>query len=115
MYSSVNQETFAQEVLESPIPVLVYFWAPWCGLCRMSSPLLNRFQGEWGDEIKLVRVNADENFRLANDFRLKTIPTLLLFIGGELVRHLGGFQDRDDLQVALEELVSVAPALSRTV
>ncbi|MBD2101157.1 co-chaperone YbbN [Leptolyngbya sp. FACHB-261] len=109
MFLPVSDETFVQEVLAADLPVLVYFWAPWCGLCRMSNPLLTRFESEWGDQLKLVRINADENFRLANEYRLKTIPALMLFAEGKLVHRLSGFSDREDLRIALEELVAAKP------
>ncbi|BCL37349.1 thioredoxin family protein [Nostoc sp. MS1] len=104
MVLSVSERTFTQEVLESPVPVLVNFEAPWCGLCRIIHPLLLQFQSQCGEQIKLVRINADENFKLSNTYRLKSLPTLLLIENG-IVRHrLEGFRGRDDLRLALEEI-----------
>lgn len=104
MVLSVSERTFTQEVLESPIPVLVNFEAPWCGLCRIIHPLLLQFQAQCGQEIKLVGVNADQNFKLSNTYRLKSLPTLLLIENG-LIRHrLEGFRGREDLRLALEEI-----------
>jgi len=101
MVLSVSERTFTQEVLESPVPVLVNFEAPWCGLCRIIHPLLLQFQSQCGEQIKLVGVNADENFKLSNTYRLKSLPTLLLIENG-IVRHrLEGFRGRDDLRLAL--------------
>ncbi|HYW17889.1 MAG TPA: thioredoxin domain-containing protein [Nodularia sp. (in: cyanobacteria)] len=100
----VSERTFTQEVLQSPIPVLVNFEAPWCGLCRIIHPLLLQFNAQCGDKIKLVGVNADDNFKLANTYRLKSLPTLLLVENG-LVRHrLEGFRGKEDLRLALEEI-----------
>ncbi len=104
MVLSVSERTFTQEVLESPIPVLVNFEAPWCGLCRIIHPLLFQFQSQCGDQIKLVRVNADENFKLSNTYRLKSLPTLLLIENGVVRHRLEGFRGRDDLRLALEEI-----------
>ena len=102
---SVTEKTFVRVVLESPQLVLVYFWAPWCGLCRFVQPLLNQTQGEWGDRLQLVEINADHNFKLANTYRLHSLPTFLLFEQGKVVQRLEGFHSREDLQ-RLQELVS---------
>lgn len=103
---SVNEQTFTQEVLESPTPVLVHFWAPWCGLCRAINPLLNRFQEEWGGQLKLVGINADETLRLASTYRLTTLPTLILFEDGKILHRMDTFSGRDDLQRALERVMN---------
>ena len=84
MVLSVTERTFTQEVLESPIPVLVNFWAPWCGLCKLINPQLQKFQSQWGPNVKLVGINADSNFKLANTYRLTSLPTLILFEGGQI-------------------------------
>ncbi|BAY63258.1 thioredoxin [Calothrix brevissima NIES-22] len=104
MVLSVSERTFTQEVLESPIPVLVNFEAPWCGLCRIIHPLLLQFQSQCGDQIKLVTVNADQNFKLSTTYRLKSLPTLLLIENGTIQYRLEGFRGRDDLRLALEEI-----------
>ncbi|QKQ72902.1 co-chaperone YbbN [Nostoc sp. TCL240-02] len=104
MVLSVSERTFTQEVLESPIPVLVNFEAPWCGLCRIIHPLLLQFQAQCGDEIKLVGVNADQNFKLSTTYRLKSLPTLLLIQNGTVRHRLEGFRGREDLRLALEDI-----------
>ncbi len=101
MVLSANERTFSQVVLESPQPVLVHFWAPWCGLCRTISPLLATFQSEWGEKIKLVGINADQNLKLANAYRLKSLPTLIFFQNGLVVSRLEDFQGREDLRRSL--------------
>ncbi len=104
MVLSVSERTFNQEVLESPVPVLVNFEAPWCGLCRIIHPLLLQFKSQLGEEIKLVGVNADENFKLSTKYRLKSLPTLLLIANGKVLYRVEGFRSRDDLWQALEEV-----------
>lgn len=105
MVLSLNERTFRQEVLESATPVLVDFWAPWCGLCRLIHPLVQEFQSDWNDPIKLVRVNADDNLKLATTYRIKSLPTILLFEGGQLVHRLEGFNGRDDLKRSLATIM----------
>jgi thioredoxin 1 len=104
MVLSVSERTFSQEVLESPIPVLVNFGAPWCGLCRIIQPLLLQFKAQCGDKIKLVGINADDNFKLATTYRLKSLPTLLLIENGIVRVRLESFRGREDLRLALEDI-----------
>ncbi len=104
MVLSVSERTFTQEVLESPIPVLVNFGAPWCGLCRIIQPLLLQFQAQCGQEIKLVGINADDNFKLSTTYRLKSLPTLLVIEKGVVKQRVEGFSGRDDLRQALETI-----------
>ena len=101
----INETDFQREVLQDSRPVLVHFWTPWCGLCRLISPMLETIQG--GDEVvKVVSVNADENFKLANFYRLRNLPTIILFKNGELIEKLDGFNSRDHLKTNLERLMN---------
>jgi len=104
MTLAVNQLTFRSEVLESSKPVLVSFWAPWCGVCRFTQPMLADLQAEWGDQIKLVNINADENLALASSYRITTLPTLILFDQGESLCRQEQFRGRDDFRRAAAEL-----------
>lgn len=109
---SVNERTFGKEVLEAKVPVLVNFWAPWCGLCRVLNPLLLQLQNDWGEQVKLVEINPDKNFKLANSYRITSLPTLLLFEGGEVHHRFDTFRGREDLRLTLQSLVGalVKPA-----
>lgn len=104
MVLSVNEQTFTKEVLDSPIPVLIHFWTPWCGLCRLIQPLLCEFHRHEGDRIKLASVNADENFKLSNAYRLTKLPTLILIENGKVRQRLDSFSGRDDLRLVLAEI-----------
>lgn len=102
---SVNEKNFSKIVLESPCPVLVNFWAPWCGLCRLIVPNLHHFQAELGEDLLIVSVNADENLKLANAYRLRNLPTLILFDKGLPIQRLEGFQGREEFQRSLKGLM----------
>ncbi|MGK7874577.1 MAG: thioredoxin family protein [Xenococcaceae cyanobacterium] len=105
MVLSVSEQIFSKEVLNSSQPVLVHFWAPWCDLCRMINPLLVKFQSEWEGQLKLVRINADQSLKLASTYRLKSLPTLILFERGLVVHRLEGFHERDDLHRTLDAVM----------
>lgn len=107
LQSGISEQAFRTEVLESSTPVLVHFWAPWCGICRLIEPSLNQLSTEWGAQVKLVSVNADENLRLSSSYRISTLPTVLLFYGGKLVYRLDCYQKREELRAVLEEVMSV--------
>jgi thioredoxin 1 len=104
MVLSVNERTFKKEVLESPVPVLVNFWAPWCGLCRLIQPILSEFHKHGSHYVKLVGVNADDNFRLSNTYRLTTLPTLILIENGIVRQRIDSLYSRDELRRALESI-----------
>jgi thioredoxin 1 len=106
MILSVTEQTFNQEVLDSPTLVIVNFWAPWCGLCRRINPMLTHLQAEWGKSFKLVQVNADDNFKLANRYRLMTLPTLLLFEEGQVIHRLDSVLSLELLQRELSKIIS---------
>jgi thioredoxin 1 len=105
MLFSISETKFTKEVLESKIPVLVHFWAPWCGLCRLIVPQLRQFQADWPDQIKVVGINADQSLKLASTYRLQTLPTIIVFEKGSVVYRLDHFQGREDLKRSLNEFM----------
>ncbi|MEK0178578.1 MAG: thioredoxin [Oscillatoriales cyanobacterium] len=102
MVLSVSERTFAQEVFQVSTPVLVHFWAPWCGLCRAIDPTLTTFERQWAGKVKLLGVNADESLKLANTYRLTSLPTLILFEGDKVRFRFEHYQGREELRRTLD-------------
>jgi thioredoxin 1 len=88
--ASVSNSTFQAEVLVSDLPVLVDFWAPWCGPCRMVAPIVDEISNEFAGQAKVVKLNVDENADIATTYGIRSIPTLVLFKGGEPVDRVVG-------------------------
>ena len=114
MVLSVSERTFAQEVFQSSTPVLVHFWAPWCGLCRAIDPTLITFQSDWAGQVKLVGVNADQNFKLAHTYRLTSLPTLILFEGEKARFRLEQYQGREELRRTLDSWMLASAVSAQT-
>jgi thioredoxin 1 len=110
MTSVVDEKAFEQEVLGASMPVLVHFWAPWCGLCRMIEPALQTLANDPTAELKLVGVNADESLKLASDYRIRNLPTVLLFKEGKLLYRVEEFDRRDQILPMLRGLLPGATA-----
>jgi len=95
---NVTASTFDKEVLQSDVPVLVDFWAEWCGPCRMLAPILDQLAAEVGDKAKIAKVNVDEEPQLASSFGVMSIPTVIIFKNGEAVEKSVGLRSKDDLK-----------------
>lgn len=105
MEKILNQETFDGEVLKSNIPVLVDFWASWCGPCRMVSPIISELAEEYDGKICVGKVNVDENAALAASYAVVSIPTVILFVNGEAVERLVGARSFDEYADIIEQYI----------
>jgi thioredoxin 1 len=97
MTTAVTDATFKTDVLESGTPVVVDFWAEWCGPCRMIAPALEELSKELGDKVKIVKLNVDENPGVAGQLGIRSIPTLMLFKGGQVASHKVGAAPKGEL------------------
>jgi thioredoxin 1 len=98
----VTDSNFQAEVIESEVPVLVDFWAPWCGPCRMVAPVLEEIASEKGDALKVVKLNTDENQQTALAYEVLSIPTLILFKNGAIAKKVVGAYPKRRLEAELE-------------
>jgi thioredoxin 1 len=101
MANAVTESTFEQEVLQSEKPVIVDFWAEWCGPCHAVAPVLDKIVEERGDELKLVKVNIDEEQEIATRYGIASIPTMILFKDGEPAAAAIGAQPKTALERSL--------------
>lgn len=96
---------FDKEITDSKEPVLVDFWAPWCGHCRVQAPILDEFASEVGDKVKIAKVNVDENQKKAAQFGITGIPAILVFRNGKLVDQEAGVHQKADLKRMLASYI----------
>jgi thioredoxin 1 len=99
----IEEGTFNESVLQSKLPVLVDFWAPWCGPCRMVEPVVEELAQDYDGQVGFVRVNVDNSPRIASQYGIMSIPTLILFKDGQPVSHVVGFRPKNELKKSLDE------------
>ena len=100
-----NVDNFDTEVVKSDVPVLVDFWAPWCGPCKMITPIIEELAGEFNGKVKIGKVNVDNNQDLAAKFGIRGIPTVMLFKNGEAINSFVGLRPKEDLATALSSAI----------
>ena len=103
MEHTLTDENFTKEVLDSKLPVLVDFWAPWCGPCRMMAPIIEELASELDGKMKVGKMNVDENGTTASQFNIMSIPTLLVFKNGVVAEQLVGGMAKEALKDRLEK------------
>jgi thioredoxin 1 len=103
--ADTTDATFEADVISNDTPVLVDFWAPWCGPCRMVAPIVEELAGEYEGRVKFVKLNTDENPQVAMRYGIRSIPTLLVFKGGEIAGQIVGFRPKSDLQKRLDAVL----------
>lgn len=102
---SFTESSFESEVLQSNLPVLVDFWAEWCGPCRMVGPILEQLAGEYSGKIKIGKVNVDEERQIASRYAIRSIPTFIIFKGGENIKQLVGALPADKIRQEIDAVI----------
>jgi thioredoxin 1 len=102
----LTKDNFATEVLKSPTPILVDFWAEWCGPCKMIAPILDELAEEYDGRVRIGKVNIDEYQELAAQYRVSAIPTLLLFRQGEVAEQIVGLKSKRDLKASFDRVAA---------
>jgi len=106
--SNLTTDTFKQTVSSATQPVLVDFWAPWCGPCKAIAPVLAELANEFDGRVSIAKVNVDENEEIAAEYGIRAIPTMLLFKGGKVVEQIVGMQPKAALKLKLESAYAAA-------
>ncbi len=102
----VTDADFEGEVLKAETPVLVDFWAPWCGPCRMVAPIVEELADEYSGKVKFVKLNTDDNFNTAAAYGIRSIPTLMVFKGGKPAGELIGLRPKKDLKQVIDRVLA---------
>lgn len=102
----LTDDTFDKDVVQAPEPVLVDFWAPWCGPCRMLAPVIEELAKEYTGKVKVAKINTDDHPNAASRYKISAIPTLLFFKGGKVVEQLVGVHSKAEIKKTLDTLVA---------
>ncbi len=102
----VSDNEWDSEVLSNDTPVLVDFWAPWCGPCKMVAPVVEELAEEYDGKVKFVKLNTDDNIETASKYGIRSIPTLMVFKGGEAVEQVVGFRPKSELKKSLDKALA---------
>ncbi len=102
----VSDSNFEQEVLQSDLPVLVDFWAPWCGPCRAIAPLVDELSGDYAGKLKVAKCNVDENPKTPSRYGIRAIPTLIIFKDGNMSEQITGAVAKSQISAAIDKAVA---------
>ncbi|MDO5737670.1 MAG: thioredoxin [Eubacteriales bacterium] len=105
MIVDLKLDTYESEVVQSDIPVLVDFWAPWCGPCQMLGPVVEKLSEDYAGKLKVCKVNVDEEMKLAQQFRVMSIPTIYLYKDGEIKEKIIGSRTYEEMVEALQKIL----------
>ena len=101
----ISVSTFDQEVLKSDVPVLVDFWAPWCGPCRAIAPVVDELANEYADRLKVAKCNVDDNPKTPSRYGIRAIPTLIIFKGGNVSEQITGAVAKSQIAAAVDKVM----------
>lgn len=102
----ISDATFEGDVLKAESPTLIDFWAPWCGPCRMVAPIVEELSEEYAGKVNFVKMNTDENPQVPSKYGIRSIPSLLIFKGGELKGTIVGYRPKGEIKKRLEEAIA---------
>ena len=105
MIKEINDSVFNEEVLNSTKPVLVDFWAPWCGPCKMLGPVLEDIEKEYGEKITFLKINVDDNPVTSQSYKISSIPSVLIFKNGSVASTLVGFRPKQEIETVIQNLL----------